>query len=442
MKRLLAHLLPLLVLSRLAAAGLQTVPLNITPSPDGQRYLFIIGTSSSMERLEESGRQALFDLIFTGLGGHMRHGDTFGVWTYNKKLNAGDLPMQTWATNDLLQLGSHITLFVKGQDYESKLRTEVALGAALNVIKQVKDVHIFFITDDTIRIKGTPFDDAVNEAYKDRADEVREKGLPFITTILGRDGKLINVSVVLAGETMTLPARHDPKPEPVVAAVKPATRASRPPAAAPARTIVIKRDTLPDGTKSSVMVNVDGKPAPVATRKDDIPLNGTSHVTPVPAQTVAVTPNPQSAAIPVETVPVPTSEPPPVLVSTAPPSDPGPPSPPTTPGTGESVPPAPAATTEPTAAIPSAGIGSTLARLQPEPMPVSAREPVTGQTAPPRSGVTGVVSPVAPSMRDSFLWVIGGVTFVLVAITLAIVFGMMQRRSHQHSAITQSMYRR
>src|SRR5687768_3830984 len=66
------------------------------PRPDGNRFLFILETSSGMNQLEHGGRQAIFDLIYSGVDGRMRRGDTFGVWTFNGGVHSGIVPMQTW----------------------------------------------------------------------------------------------------------------------------------------------------------------------------------------------------------------------------------------------------------------------------------------------------------------------------------------------------------
>src|SRR5258705_9404252 len=64
--------------------------------PEGNRFLFIVETSSSSARLEHGGRQPVFDMIFSGLFGQMRKHDSFGVWTFNESVRAGVYPKQAW----------------------------------------------------------------------------------------------------------------------------------------------------------------------------------------------------------------------------------------------------------------------------------------------------------------------------------------------------------
>ena len=49
-----------------------------------------------MERFEHSGRQAVFNLIYSGIDSQMRAGDTYGVWTFSDQTRAGVFPLQVW----------------------------------------------------------------------------------------------------------------------------------------------------------------------------------------------------------------------------------------------------------------------------------------------------------------------------------------------------------
>src|SRR6266567_3189871 len=62
---------------------------------DGNRFLFVVATSQSMERFEHSGRQAVFDLIYSGIDSQMRAGDTYGVWTFSDQIHAGVFPFKS-----------------------------------------------------------------------------------------------------------------------------------------------------------------------------------------------------------------------------------------------------------------------------------------------------------------------------------------------------------
>src|SRR5262245_54335607 len=56
------------------------------PVVSSNRYLFILETSRSMESRANGTRQVIQQLLATGMGGEMRAGDSFGIWTYNSQL--------------------------------------------------------------------------------------------------------------------------------------------------------------------------------------------------------------------------------------------------------------------------------------------------------------------------------------------------------------------
>ena len=184
----------------------------VSTLPSGEKFLFIVDTSESMDRLEHEGRQALFDLIHSGIYDHMKSGDTFGVWTFDKSLHTGEYPMQTWIPTNKLAVASSATQYVKTKDYMGSSSMELAIVKALEVIKIVKDVNIFIISDEKARMKGTAFDNVVNKVYRKRDNELRTTKKPFVTTLLARNGELVSAEVHLAGEIITLP----PPPIPVL----------------------------------------------------------------------------------------------------------------------------------------------------------------------------------------------------------------------------------
>src|SRR2546426_10053828 len=85
------------------------------PAPSGNRFLFVVETSAAMNHLEHGGRQAVFDLIYSGFEGRMRKGDTYGIWTFNQNVYAGVYPMQVWDGQRNLEHASAVGRFLKGQ---------------------------------------------------------------------------------------------------------------------------------------------------------------------------------------------------------------------------------------------------------------------------------------------------------------------------------------
>ena len=184
--------------------------------PDGQRYLFVVDISASMRKIDDSTRQALFDLIYFGVGGQMKNGDTFGIWTFNERTYAGKVPMQTWDPEKVLVQASLAAKHLQAQTLEGKSNPQGALARVGSIVRNVKDLNIFLITDGTAPLIGTAFDQQVNPVYEQRAREREKLKKPFVTTFIARGGQVTNSSVTIAGEAIFVPPPSPPQPKEVV----------------------------------------------------------------------------------------------------------------------------------------------------------------------------------------------------------------------------------
>src|SRR5713101_2401951 len=200
------------------------------PPADGNRFLFVVATSQSMERFEHSGRQAVFDLIYSGIDSQMRAGDTYGVWTFSDQIHAGVFPIQVWNPKATLQLASRAGLFLKAQKYGNGARLDRVMAKMLPLIQSVKDVNVLIISDGESRFKGTPFDDPLNSTCQKISFNARRARKPLVTTLVARDGKIISGSVVIAGEPVQLPGLVTLAQTAPTAARKPPVPPATPPA--------------------------------------------------------------------------------------------------------------------------------------------------------------------------------------------------------------------
>lgn len=206
--KIMDRLLTVLAWCCLVAAANGAAPqTNSTPALAfaPQRFLFVVDTSQSMKKIDAAARQALFDLVFSGVNGHMRNGDTFGLWTFSEQLNAGRFPMQTWDSQDAMLLATTATKFLHAQKFEGKSYPAVAVAKINSVIRQARDVNVILITDGSAPVQGTLFDAVINADYESKGRERAKAKKPFVTVLLGRDGCLTNAFVRIAGETFPLP---------------------------------------------------------------------------------------------------------------------------------------------------------------------------------------------------------------------------------------------
>ncbi len=383
----------------------RTRPAAPRPARDGQRFLFVVNISSAMRGTEAANRQALFDLIFTGLEGQMRTGDSFGLWLFNDELRAKDFPMQVWEEQKPLDTASLATKFLREQKYSGKSRPEVMMPRLLNLIKSVRDVNVLILSDGEPALAGTPFDANIAAAYERRQSERSKAQKPFVTALVARGGAIVSGAVVLAGEYVKFPERVVPAlaAKGTNSGASP-TNAARPVAAA-ARVTSANPPPLQEAGEPQTTVSLTPEPA----------------VAPKPKVIQIITRPTTAPKNPAVAEPVPTNTQAAVTPPLAPP--PAPPVP---------APPRSAATTLPETFLAA-------------PVPVAARElspPIPADARPVSQPPPAVDAVVTPPSRSSgaLLFTIGG---LLLAGCLGLLAMVLRRpkTAVQVSIITRSMDR-
>jgi hypothetical protein len=232
MKRLSISVIFLAATWTLAAADTNAVKAAApTERREGNRFLFVVETSLGMARLDHGGRQAVVDLIYTGIAGQMREGDTFAIWNFNDNVFAGIYPMQTWTPDDK-ELASSAGLFLKGCPYVKKGSYEKALKEVGGLIDGIRDVNVFIVSDPASRPPNDILGRGTSRTFATTAKQAREKKQPVITTVVGRNGGISNVLVTVATDPIRLPAYaipEHPKPAPVPVVKAPAPRIRKDP---------------------------------------------------------------------------------------------------------------------------------------------------------------------------------------------------------------------
>jgi len=413
-----------------AVAGSTNPPARTKPRslPPGDRFLFVVDTSSGMSRVAQSSRQAVVDLIWSGLQGHMWPDDTYGLWTFNEAVFPGRLPMQTWQTN-AIELAGLMGRFLREQKYEGKSNPGLVMTNLQAVLTRVGDLVVILISDGRAPVRGTPFDEAINAAYKERAPAARKAKQPLITTLVARGGQLVRGSVTQVGETLELP-EHSPPPLPPVVAV---TNAPTPAASvtnAPRASIIMTRsqraESPPARSDAAPAVTTPTPSVPVAPLAPSAPVSAVATLD--PAQDSARDPEAPAGS---ETAPAPSAAVPfssTALERTA----------------------APAITLRPKdtalAAAPTdlvsvATAPSALPKLL-DPLPVAAREPgASAETAASNAAavLAAASAPAPPTFFSPLGMFVAGLVLLLGALALTALFLHRQHASARPSIISQSM---
>lgn len=417
----------------------------LPPNPSGERFLFVVDKSSDMEKLQDATEATIFDLIGSGLYGQMQPGDTFGLWTFTKEVSAGKFSMQVWDPRKARQQATVVAAFLSGVEYDGSSDLKDVAGKLKSIVHSVSNVTMFVISDGGAPMKGTPFDKTINAEYKRQRKQRASAKRPFVTTLIARDGWIIDQSVVIAGTRIALPPRIAPPPEPTpaIAATTPANPIVSAPAVpkpAPRMTIITKK---PDETNAAPQTQAPAQAATV----------------------IAATTEPEAAAKPpvAPPAPVPAPEPVPkhfeiasqesILATTgrmasagaepvAAPAVPAP-RPEAAPSTAQGI----SRASDPTAAaaipVSSATIDQVLATLRPEPVPVAARESAAvaiSTNAGATATMQGAGTPLVTTGHPVWLMTFGGL-MLAAALFLACAVFRQRRPAIQASLITQSMNR-
>ena len=392
-----------MVLATAMAAPQPSKPTK-PPKPVGNRFLFILETSSGMTKLEHGGRQAIFDLIYSGVDGRMRRGDTYGIWPFNAQVFSGLVPMQTWDPQKRLEQASAVGRYLRSHKYEKDGNFPLLMKQIDSVVRGAQDVNIFVVTDGNTAFAGTAFDQLINAGFETNRMQVQGAKKPLVVTLVARQGAFTAASVTPAGDRIEL-AELPPVTNAVPEVAEVPAGISTP--GKPVGQVLSQSDVEAE-RKAAQATN-----APAIDMSKALIMRGPKVTNPVPA-TVAATP---VATVTNAAQATPTNEPPAVVTAVAAPQRP------------TSQTPTSAATTEVRAAT------------RPEPLPsfVPAQVKASARTVEPP------ISVIAPrtgvSSLPSLLLILGGV-FVGASGVGAFIFLRKVRTVKEPSFISQGLERR
>ena len=387
---------------------------------DGGRFLFVVKTTSSMRRIETASRQAVFDMIFTGLHGYMRSGDSFGLWTFNEQTQAGDFPMQVWDAQSPMDPATRAASHLRAQRYSGDSDTSELILKLQSVIGAVRNVTIFIVTDASTQFEGTSFDEAINSTIQRQAKEQTRAKKPFITTLVARDGNVTSAFVTLAGQAITLPERPSP----------PLVQKSTPPAdpkAAPA--------PVPQRGKIIEFVAKTNPPTPVTGSNSLAPGVDTVKTPSVPQPELVVT---QHTALIITNTPKATNEAVASAVAKVEPPALTPLPAATLVYASEAEPAPKPVTPAPTALMPRPRMSVSAREFKPQ--PIEAQIPVEPLNASMQPMQATAVMPL-PGLSPMVMLIIGGLLLASALFLIAVVLRRL-RPASQPSFISQSMDRR
>jgi len=232
------------------APGLFAQTSAAKPGPSN-RYLFIVDTSFSMYDRAMGVQTVVRNLLQSGMNGQLRRGDTLGVWTFNEKLYAGRLPLQRW-TPEAQQIITLRTLeFLGKQHYEKTTALDDALAEMARVIENSDAITVILISDADEKIKGTPFDAAINAIYSQNYRRQKKAQMPFTTILRAESGTITGYKVNMAPWPLELPPLPPETQRAEATANKPVEVQPKAPAPVVQPLILSGKKTMPSTTASA-----------------------------------------------------------------------------------------------------------------------------------------------------------------------------------------------
>jgi hypothetical protein len=167
----------MLIVGLLASGA--TAQTNVTSSKSANRWLFVVETSRSTERQADALRTLVPSLVFSGMDGQLRKGDTIGLWTFNSELHDGELPLQQWTPETRRAVAQRMGSFLETRKFERTSRLEPVLTSLEGVIRNSEFITVVLITSGQQKVEGTPFDEQINSSYDQWRRQQERARLPF-----------------------------------------------------------------------------------------------------------------------------------------------------------------------------------------------------------------------------------------------------------------------
>jgi len=285
-------------------AGFFLIPAGraqLVPQLDDSRYLFIFDTSADMKKRLPAIQAEVNELMSTSMGGHLRMGDTIGVWTFDRDLRTGQLPLLRWNPDDAVTIATGINKLVRKQHYADVTHFSVLQPQLNEVIRNSGRLTVVIFCDGKDGIKWTPYDAGINQVFQQRLAEQQRTRQPFVLVLRTQSGKYVGCTMNFPPGMVSVPEFPPPAPPAPVKTPPPAPPV-KPPMGPPLFII---------GT--TVVTNWPPPPAPLPPT-NPAPVTPTKIIPAPPANSVA----PTNTAMPTNPVaPPPPTNPAPMIQTNA-----------------------------------------------------------------------------------------------------------------------------
>jgi len=230
------------------------------------RFLLVVETARANQPQLPAAQLCIQDLLRSQMDGQLRAGDTLGVWTYNTELHAGNFPLQRWRSDQRVEIARRVDGFLSAQDCRGAGRIATVLPDLLTLVTNSPTLTVLLFSDGFEPVQGTPFDDAINQAYAAQREKLRAEKSLFVTVLQAREGALVGCTVNAASGPVHIPALPPATNKPVEL---PAAKVEAPPP--PAVVYTTNAPLILDYSHKAAAPDVSpGTPAPATATNDSV----------------------------------------------------------------------------------------------------------------------------------------------------------------------------
>lgn len=198
-------LIPWFVLVLFSVALFEQPAVSAPNPPPANRFLFIVDTSDAAPNQFDATLKGVQDLVDSGIGGQAHEGDSLGLWTFNQATASSHFPLQRWSGREQSVISTRMTSFLRTQKPEKRTGIDGVLPAMSRLISNSPYITVLLFSDGAEELHGTPFDEAINAAYKKWRKEQRKERKPFATVLRAKDGQFTGYSVTPLPWAVELP---------------------------------------------------------------------------------------------------------------------------------------------------------------------------------------------------------------------------------------------
>ena len=179
-------------------------------SSAGLRFVFAVDTSSRAERVSVTSRNSVYDIIVSGVGRQAQIGDVLALWPVSQSIDKEVSPEFRWGSDSPWGYASRAAATLSKTKHSGRFSSEILMNELREESLKSGLLTAFVVTDGGTPIKGTRFDDQLNEILTKNSRPLRSKRRPFVISLVLWRGGFVAWSVDAGGGTINIPVFNPP----------------------------------------------------------------------------------------------------------------------------------------------------------------------------------------------------------------------------------------